>query len=49
MPKITKRIVDAAAPVASRRYYVWDDEIKGFGLLVLPSGVKTYFFRYQEH
>ena len=46
MPKIIKRIVDAAKPEA-RRYYVWDTEIKGFGLLVLPSGVKSYFFRYR--
>lgn len=46
MPKLTKRTVDAAAP-QSRRYYVWDNEIRGFGLLVLPSGVKTYFFRYR--
>ena len=48
MPKITKRIVDAAAPVPGRRYYVWDAEIKGFGVLILPSGVKTYFFRYRN-
>jgi len=48
MPKITKRTVDAAAPDESgRRYYVWDSEIKGFGLLVLPSGVKSYFYRYR--
>ena len=47
MPKITKRSVDAAAPDPGRRYYVWDTEIKGFGLLVLPSGVKTYFYRYR--
>jgi hypothetical protein len=46
MPKLTKRTVDAAAPRAGR-YYVWDTEIKGFGLLVLPSGVKTYFLRYR--
>ena len=48
MPKITKRIVDAAAPVPGRRYYVWDTEIKGFGVLILPTGVKTYFFRYRN-
>lgn len=47
MPKITKRIVDAAAPDPARRFYVWDDQIKGFGLLVLPSGVKSYIFQYR--
>lgn len=46
MPKITKRTVDAAAPKASR-YYVWDTEIRGFGVLVLPSGVKSHIYRYR--
>ena len=48
MAKITKRTVDAAAPQAKgKRRYLWDDEIKGFGLLVLPTGVKSYFYRYR--
>jgi integrase len=47
MPKITKRVVDAANPDQGRRFYVWDDQIKGFGLLVLPSGVKSYIFQYR--
>lgn len=47
MPKITKRVVDASHPDPERRFYVWDSEVKGFGLLVLPTGVKSYFFRYR--
>jgi hypothetical protein len=35
--KITKRSVDAAHPKAER-YIIWDAELKGFGLLVLPTG-----------
>lgn len=46
MPKITKRVVDAAAPEPDR-YVVWDDEMKGFGLLVMPSGIKSYFYQYR--
>jgi hypothetical protein len=46
MPKITKRTVDAAQPRAGR-YTIWDTDIKGFGLLVLPSGVKSYLYRYR--
>jgi integrase len=46
MPKITKRIVDAAT-VNAKRYIVWDAEIMGFGLLVLPTGVKSYIFNYR--
>ncbi len=46
MPKITKQIVDEAKP-GDHRYIVWDDALKGFGLLVLPSGVKSYLYRYR--
>jgi integrase len=46
LPKISKRVVDASR-AGPRRFYVWDLELKGFGLLVLPSGVKSYFFRYR--
>jgi hypothetical protein len=47
MPKITKRTVDAAAPDPDRRYHLWDTELRGFGLLVLPTGVKSYVFQYR--
>lgn len=46
MSKITKRTVDAAAPRAGR-WTLWDAEIKGFGVRVMPSGVKTYIARYR--
>lgn len=47
MPKISKRTVDAAAPDPDRRYHLWDTELRGFGLLVLPTGVKSYVFQYR--
>jgi len=47
MPKITKRLVDATKPT-KERVYVWDSEIKGFGLQVLPSGVKSYVYQYRS-
>lgn len=47
MPKITKRVVDATEHDKDRRFYVWDDQIKGFGLLVLPTGVKSYIYQYR--
>jgi len=47
MAKITKRAVDAALPSA-KRYVLWDDALKGFGLLVLPSGVKSYVYNYRN-
>ena len=44
--RLTKRTVDAAKP-GPDRYRVWDADIKGFGLKVWPSGVKTYVVWYR--
>ena len=46
--RITKRVVDAAKPDPEKRLcFVWDGELKGFGLCVLPTGVKSYTFQYR--
>ena len=47
MPKITKRTVDAIEP-RDREHVLWDDEIKGFGVRVRPSGRKTYIVKYRD-
>lgn len=47
MPKITKRVVDAIDPEA-KPVIIWDTEVKGFGLLTLPSGVKSFVFQYRN-
>jgi integrase len=41
MPKLTKRVVDQIIP-ESREIVHWDDELRGFGLRVWPSGRKVY-------
>ena len=46
MPKLTKRIVDAAV-IQPTEYFVWDSDIPGFGLRVLPSGRKGYVVQYR--
>ncbi len=41
MPKLTKRAVEAL-PVEVKDYFVWDIQITGFGVRVMPYGAKTY-------
>ncbi len=47
MPKLIKRAVDAL-PVEAKDYFVWDNQIAGFGVRVMPSGVKTYQAQYRK-
>ena len=43
---LIKRTVDAAHP-AEKRYYIWDKDLKGFGLRIEPSGIKTFVTKYR--
>lgn len=47
MPKLTKRTVEAL-PVEAKDYFVWDSQIAGFGVRVMPSGAKTYQAQYRK-
>jgi integrase len=47
MPKLTKKTIEAIAP-SSRPQYVWDDQLPGFGLKVLPSGQRRYIAKYRS-
>lgn len=46
MAKLTKRIVDAATS-NGRDYFIWDDELPGFGLRVFASGKRSYLIQYR--
>ena len=48
MPKITKRVVDALAPSPDRDVFVWDSELRGFGVRVKPSGAASYLIQYRN-
>ncbi len=43
---ISKRTVDAAQ-AGSRDEFLWDNDVKGFGLKVTPAGGKIYVFQYR--
>ena len=47
MPKLTKTAVDNA-PAGDNQRFVWDTEVKGFGLKIFPSGTKTFVFQYRS-
>ncbi|MCE5974929.1 site-specific integrase [Sinirhodobacter sp. WL0062] len=47
MPKLNKRTIDALKP-EGQDYFVWDTQIAGFGVRVMPSGAKTYQAQYRK-
>jgi integrase len=44
---LTKRALDAAKP-AAEDYQVWDTKVRGFGVRVYPSGVKSFILQYRN-
>ena len=44
--RITKRSVDAVQAAASDTF-LWDDELRGFGLKVTPAGKRSYVYQYR--
>jgi integrase len=48
VPKLTKRLVDAArANVEKGELFLWDSELRGFGVRLKPSGVKSFVLKYR--
>jgi integrase len=46
MGRLTKRIVDGAE-IRDNDYFIWDDELPGFGLRVFNSGKRSYLIQYR--
>lgn len=46
MPRLTKRIVDSAVP-GEKDQFLWDTDLRGFGLRIKPSGTKSYVLQYR--
>lgn len=45
MAHITQAVVQKAE-ITDKIYYIWDDQITGFGLKVIPNGKKKFVLRY---
>lgn len=48
MPNITKRFVESITPDPHKLSQYWDTGLKGFGVIVLPSGRCTYCIQYRN-
>ena len=48
MSRLTKRTVDALAKPAEGQDFLWDGEIRGFEVRVVPSGLKTFVVQYRN-
>lgn len=47
MEKLTKRAVDALRRPDEGQTLLWDGEMRGFGVRVLPSGLKAFILQYR--
>jgi integrase len=48
MAKLSKTTIERIQPDPDRDVFIWDEELRGFGLRVKPSGVKTFLVQYRN-
>ena len=48
MSKLTKRAVDALTGPNQGQTFLWDGELRGFGIRVIPSGLKSFILQYRN-
>jgi integrase len=48
MTRLTKRSIDALKQDRHRDTFLWDGELRGFGVRVKPSGTKTFIIQYRN-
>lgn len=46
--KLTKRFVESIVPHEKDELLIWDNELRGFGLRIFPTGRRTYFIQYRN-
>lgn len=48
MPKLTKAIIENVQIPEHRETFLWDSELRGFGVRVMPTGLKTFILQYRN-
>jgi hypothetical protein len=48
MSKLTKRFIESITSDEKKALIFWDTELKGFGIVILPSGRRTYVIQYRN-
>lgn len=48
MGKLTKRAVDAMALPSKGQAFLWDEELRGFGVRAIASGLKAFILQYRN-
>ena len=48
MGKLTKKTIDSMAVPAKGQAFLWDDELRGFGIRAIPSGLKVFVLQYRN-
>lgn len=47
--KLTKKFIDAQTFNGAAKHIIWDDEIKGFGVRIYPTGKKSFVLDYRDN
>ena len=46
--KLTKRAIATIVPDSTRDKCIWDDEVRGFGLRIKSTGVRSFIVQYRN-
>ena len=48
MSRLKKRLIDSTRPDPKKEIRLWDDDPRGLGIRIKPSGAKSFFVQYRS-